>query len=217
MAFVAAMIVGLGLVGQDPMGAKPLPTKASERDQFHKPDVRPMPMSVRLDAYRKRERMLGESIFQKIAWRNVGPETQGGRVVDIEASEVGAQRLFVGFATGGLWVTDNLGQSWTSLFDNQSAFGIGDFDVSPDGQTIWLGSGEANSQRTSYAGTGVFVSRDGGKTWMNAGLNDSHHIGQVVIDPKNPEVVYVAALGPLYSQGGERGFIELRTGGKVGN
>ncbi|MBA4293477.1 glycosyl hydrolase [bacterium] len=214
MAFVAAMIVGLGLVGQDPMGAKSLPTKASERDQFHKPDVRPMPMSVRLDAYRKRERMLGESIFQKIAWRNVGPETQGGRVVDIEASEVGGQRLFVGFATGGLWVTDNLGQSWTSLFDNQSAFGIGDFDVSPDGQTIWLGSGEANSQRTSYAGTGVFVSRDGGKTWMNAGLHDSHHIGQVVIDPKNPEVVYVAALGPLYSQGGERGLYRTKNGGK---
>lgn len=214
MSFVAALLVGTQLLVQDPMGLKPIPTKTSERDEFHKPDVKGMPMSVWLAAHEKRKGMLADSVFQKIGWRNVGPENQGGRVVDIDVTEVGQQRIFVGFATGGLWMTDNLGQSWTALFDNQSAFGIGDFDVSPDGKTIWLGSGEANSQRTSYAGTGVFVSRDGGSTWRNVGLNDSHHIGQVVIDPKNPNTVYVAALGPLYSQGGQRGLYRTTNGGQ---
>jgi len=215
MAFFPALLaISLGLGQQDPMGVKPLPPKTNERSQFHKPDVKAMPMSIRLDAFEKRKAMLKDSIFQQIQWRNVGPEVQGGRVVDIEVAMKAGKKIFIGFATGGLWTTDNLGQSWTSIFDNQSAFGIGDFDVSPDGKTIWLGSGEANSQRTSYSGTGVFVSRDGGENWTNMGLHESHHIGRVVIDPKNSNTIYVAALGPLYSQGGDRGLFKTTDGGK---
>lgn len=213
--FAAVLAMGLNLAQQDPMGLKPLPPKTSERDQFHKPDVKAMPTSMRLDAYLKRNSMLSSSIFQQIQWRNVGPEVQGGRVVDIDVTTKGNQKIFVAYATGGLWTTENMGQSWTPIFDNQSAFGIGSVDISADGQTIWVGTGEANSQRTSYAGTGVFVSRDGGKSWKNVGLHESHHIGRVAIDPKNPDTVYVAALGPLYSQGGDRGLYRTTDGGKT--
>lgn len=214
MALAAAFFIALNHIQQDPMGFRPLPPKTDERDRFHKPDVHAMPMSVRLSAFDQRVQMLGSSIFQQISWRNVGPEVQGGRVVDIAVAQKAKKKIFVAFATGGLWTTENLGQSWTPIFDNQSAYGIGDFDISPDGKTIWVGSGEANSQRTSYAGTGVFVSRDGGNSWKNVGLTESHHIGRVVIDPKNPDTVYVAALGPLYSQGGERGLYRTTDGGK---
>jgi photosystem II stability/assembly factor-like uncharacterized protein len=217
MAFLSAALWMMMMGQQDPMGLKPWPSKTIERDKFHKPDVKPMPMSVRLAAYEKRKQMQRDSVFQAIQWRSMGSEVQGGRVVDIDVTDAGSRKIFVGFATGGLWVTENLGQSWTPLFDNQSAFGIGDFDVAGDGKTIWLGSGEANSQRTSYAGTGVFVSRDGGQSWVNAGLHESHHIGRVVIDPKNPNTVYVAALGPLYSQGGDRGLYRTTDGGKTWN
>ncbi len=189
--------------------------KLKEREQFHRPDVKAMPMSVRLDAFAKRERMLRESPFKNVMWRSVGPEVQGGRVVDIAVPRNSLKDIYVAFATGGLWHTDNEGQSWTPLFDNQSAFGIGDFDTTADGKTIYLGSGEANSQRTSYAGTGVFKSTDSGKTWANVGLHESHHIGRVVIDPKNANTVYVAALGPLYSQGGDRGLYKTVDGGKT--
>jgi photosystem II stability/assembly factor-like uncharacterized protein len=216
MAFFSALLaLGIGLSQQDPMGVKPLPPKTEERTKFHKPDVKAMPMSIRLDAFEKRNALLKDSIFQQIKWRNVGPEVQGGRVVDIDVAMKANKKIFVGFGTGGLWTTDNLGQSWTPIFDDQSAYGIGDFDVSDDGKTIWLGSGEANSQRTSYSGTGVFVSRNGGESWKNVGLHESHHIGKVMMDPKNPEIVYVAALGPLYSQGGERGLYRTTDGGKT--
>lgn len=188
--------------------------KLQELQKFHKPDVKAMPMSVRLDAYDKRTQMLASSPFKNVMWRCAGPETQSGRVVDIAVPSSKPNSVYVAFATGGLWRTETEGQTWTSLFDNQSAFGIGDMDVTADGKTIYLGSGEANSQRTSYAGTGVFKSTDSGATWTNVGLHESHHIGRVVIDPKNPNTVYVAALGPLYSQGGERGLYKTTDGGR---
>jgi len=214
--FAAALLLTSVAYAQDHPGqVRPGAPKTEEITKFHKPDVTGMPMSVRLNAYQKREQMLKESPFQQVKWRSVGSEVQGGRVVDIAVTETGPQKIFVGYATGGLWTTENMGQSWTPIFDNQSAFGIGDFDISPDGKTIWLGSGEANSQRTSYSGTGVFMSNDGGSSWKNMGLHESHHIGRVVIDEKTPSTVYVAALGPLYSQGGERGLYRTTDSGKT--
>lgn len=215
MAFFSAALLLASALNQDSLQVRPAASKLEELKQFHKPDVSGMPVSVRLKAFDQRERMLKESPFQQIAWRNVGSEVQGGRVIDIAVTETGPQKIFVAYGTGGLWRTENNGQSWTPLFDNQSAFGIGDIDISPDGNTIWLGSGEANSQRTSYAGTGVFKSVNGGQTWQNVGLHDSHHIGRVVIDEKSPNTVYVAALGPLYSQGGDRGLFRTTDGGKT--
>jgi len=193
--------------------------KEEERTTYHPGKVKGTPASVVLESYARRLQMEADSFFGGIEWRNVGPENQGGRVLSIKHANVkvnGAtrSRIFCAFATGGLHISDDDGATWTSIFDNQSAFGIGDVDVSKDGQTIWIGTGEANSQRTSYAGTGVFKSTDGGATWTNVGLPESHHIGRIRVDPKNPNVVWVAVLGHLYSQNDERGVYKTSDGGK---
>ncbi len=189
-------------------------TKEEEKVKYHSP-VRGMDAARRLEANALRDRMKAQSYFGGIEWRNIGPESQGGRIIDIHAPLDHLDKLYVAFATGGLWRTEDDGVTWTSLFENQSAFGIGDFAISNDGKTIWVGTGEANSQRTSYSGTGVFKSTDEGKTWQHMGLAESHHIGEVLIDPRNSNVVYVAALGHLYSQNPERGVYKTTDGGKT--
>ncbi len=123
--------------------------------------------------------------------------------------------MYVAYATGGLWRTDDWGLTWAPLFDGESSFGIGDFQMARDGETLWVGTGESNSQRTSYAGTGVFKSTDGGKNWSNMGLNDTHHIGKVAISPKNENVVFVGAIGHLYTANNERGVFRTTDGGKT--
>jgi photosystem II stability/assembly factor-like uncharacterized protein len=190
-------------------------TKAQERAKFHPTPVKGMPAEIRMRGYQQRLRLESESYFGGVKWRNAGPEIQGGRVVDIEAAKDDPKTLFVAYATGGLWKTADDGLTWTTLFDGQSAFGIGAFALSHDGKTIWVGTGEANNQRTSYSGTGIFKSVDGGKTWQHMGLPESHHIAQVLINPKNENVVYVAAMGHLYSQNPERGVYKTTDGGKT--
>ena len=213
---VSQLLLGLVVAYATPQSQyrDPQEGKLEERRKFHFPSVTAMPTSVRLDAYEKRMQMLESSPFKNIPWRSIGSEVQGGRVIDIAVPREKPQDIYIAYATGGLWRSSNEGQSWTPLFDNQSSIGIGDIDMTPDGQTIWLGSGEANSQRTSYAGTGVFKSTDSGATWQNMGLHESHHIGRVVIHPRNPNTVYVASLGPLYSQGGQRGLYRTTNGGQ---
>lgn len=189
--------------------------KPDERAKFHPSKVTGMAAADRTASYQKRLALEAASPFGGLQWRGVGPEIQGGRVIDIDAPLGDPQKLFVSFATGGLYVTEDDGLTWKSLFDKQASFGIGAVAVSRDGKTIYLGSGEANSQRTSYAGDGVYKSTDGGKTWANVGLPESQHIGQVVINPKNENEVWVAALGHLYSQNSERGVYHTTDGGKT--
>ena len=149
-----------------------------------------------------------------IRFRNVGPEIQGGRIVDIAAPRTRPDTLLVAFASGGLFRTENQGGSWTPLFDHESAMTIGAIAIGDgDGNVLWVGTGEANSSRSSYAGTGVFKSTDGGKSWKNTGLPDSHHIGRIVVDAKNPDTVFVASAGPLYTYGGDRGVFKTTDGG----
>ncbi|MBS1721948.1 MAG: glycosyl hydrolase [Armatimonadetes bacterium] len=202
--------------GLDPdLGVAQNQTKKEQDAKFHKPDVVGMPASVRMAGYDQRLRMEGNSPFQRVMWRSIGPEVQGGRVIDIDSPLDKPRQTLVAYATGGLWRTEDDGVTWTSLFDNQSAFSIGDFAVSRDGNTIWVGTGENNSQRTSYSGTGVFKSTDAGKTWNNVGLPESHHIGRILIDPRHPDTVWVAVLGHLYSQNPERGVYKTTDGGKT--
>lgn len=206
--------VALVVLAQDQSQLTRPPTKGEIKSKFHTPDVKGMSAADRESGYRRRLQMEADSVFQRVMWRSIGPEVQGGRVIDIEIPRGVPKRLLVAYATGGLWSTEDDGVTWTSLFDGQSAFGIGDFAVSKDGNTIWLGSGENNSQRTSYSGTGVFKSTDAGKSWTNVGLDESHHIGRVLIDPRNENTVWVAALGHLYSQNEERGVYKTTDGGK---
>lgn len=191
------------------------PSQSDDAKKFHLPKVVGTPASVRLQGYEQRKRMEAESYYSKLPWRQVGPEIQGGRVVHFATPALHPTRYFCAFATGGLWVSEDLGFNWTPIFDNESAFAIGDFALSRDGKTIWIGTGENNSQRTSYSGMGVFKSTDGGATWSNMGLAETHRIGRVAIDPKNENTVWVGAIGALYSQDTNRGVYKTTDGGKT--
>ena len=141
-----------------------------------------------------------------------------GRIVDIEAYENDPYSFVMAAASGGLWKTDNNATTWTPIFDHQASITIGDIAISQkDKNLIWVGTGEANASRSSYAGSGVYKSTDGGKTWQNMGLQDSHHIGRVLIDPADDQTVYVAASGHLYSDNEERGLFKTTDGGKTWN
>lgn len=194
--------------------AAPPATKAEEAARFH-PPAKGMPAATRLAGYERRLEMERATPFASLKFRNVGPEVQGGRIVDLDGPHSRPETLFVAFASGGLWRTENKGGSWTPLFDRESSMTLGAFAVGDaEGNVLWAGTGEANSSRTSYAGTGVFKSTDGGKTWTNSGLHDSHHIGKILVDARTPDTVFVAALGPLYTDGGERGLYRTTDGGK---
>ncbi len=149
-------------------------------------------------------------------WRSLGPTTFGGRIVDLAAHPDRPHTLWVASASGGLWVTHDHGTSWTCLFENEGTISIGDVCVDPSNpDRIWIGTGEANNQRSSYWGDGVYLSSDGGETWKNVGLRDSHHVGRIVVDPRDSNHVLVAALGHLYTSNEERGLYRTTDGGET--
>ena len=189
-------------------------SKRDEQVKFHKP-VKGMDDGLRMQGYQQRLELENASPFNALQWRNIGPTIQGGRVVTINAPKDHPEKVYTAFATGGLYRTEDDGITWTSLFEKEAAFGIGDFAISHDGKTIWIGSGEANAQRTSYAGAGMFKSIDEGKTWQRMGLEATQHIGKVLIDPRKEDTVWVAAAGHLYSQNPERGIYKTSDGGRT--
>lgn len=154
-------------------------------------------------------------VTQGIPFRNVGPDIFSGRVVDLAVNPKMPTNFIVAFATSGLWETTNNGRTFTELFKDQSTGFIGDIAVDWDRKHLWVGTGENNSSRSSYAGDGVYLSTDWGNTWRNTGLKNSHHIGRIVFSPKDPNTVLVASLGPLYTQGGERGVFRTTDYGKT--
>ena len=140
-----------------------------------------------------------ESLFRRLEFRNIGPATPGGRIDDLAVVETDPRIIFVATASGGAWKTTNGGTTWQPIFDNGGAGSIGDVTVAPSNPNIiWLGTGEPNNRQSSSWGAGVYKSLDGGNTWKHMGLADSHHIGRIVIHPRNPDIVYVAALGHLW-------------------
>lgn len=169
---------------------------------------------------KKAEKMTGslltESVLNGLKWRCVGPANMGGRVDDFAVVEDNPHIVYVGTASGGVWKTTNNGVTWESIFDDQNTSTIGDVTVAPSNPDIvWVGTGEPNNRQSSSWGDGVYKSTDGGRTWKNMGLQDTHQIGRIVIHPANPDVVYVAALGHLWGPGKERGLYESTDGGKT--
>jgi len=170
----------------------------------------------RWEAFQKQQEMQSKSLFKNLYFRSVGPLVMSGRVVDVEPSPKDPYTFYVAYATGGLWKTVNNGLRFKSIFEGQNAVTIGDFVIDPNNpDIIWVGTGEQNSSRSSYAGTGIYKTIDGGKTWKCMGLEDTHHIGRVLIDPKNSNIVFVAALGHLYTENKERGIYRTKDGGKT--
>ena len=148
----------------------------------------------RLSALDVRKKLNDNSLLNNIAFRNVGPTVQSGRVVDVEVNPRDPSVFYVCYASGGLWKTESNGAEMTPIFDNQAVMTTGDVAVNWDKKIIWLGTGENNSSRSSYAGAGVYKSTDDGKTWQHLGLEETHHIGRIVLHPTNPDIAWVAAL-----------------------
>jgi photosystem II stability/assembly factor-like uncharacterized protein len=163
-------------------------------------------------------------LARALTFRSIGPALMGGRIVDIAVAEnpksVRGGRLgtviYIAAATGGIFKSTNAGASWTAVFDSVRTGSIGAVAVAPSNSDIvWVGTGEANNMRSSSWGTGAYKSSDGGKTWSGAMLPKSQHIARIVVDPRDPNVVYVAAMGPLWSTGGDRGVYKTTDGGKT--
>jgi photosystem II stability/assembly factor-like uncharacterized protein len=147
--------------------------------------------------------------------RSIGPAVTSGRISALAVHPRNRSRYYAAAASGGVWKTSNAGTSWTPVFDNEGSYSIGALALDPkDPEVVWVGTGENNSQRSVGYGDGVYRSEDGGKSWKNVGLKDSEHIGKIVIDPRDSAVVYVAAQGPLWAPGGDRGLYKTTDGGK---
>lgn len=147
-------------------------------------------------------------------WREIGPAVFGGRVVDIALYPGDRSSMLAASGSGGLWRTRNNGVTWECIFENEGTISIGDVALDPkDENVIWVGTGEANNQRSSYWGDGLYKTTDGGENWSVVGLQDSHHIGRIAIDPSNSDRVYVAVLGHLYTPNAERGLFRTVDGG----
>ena len=159
---------------------------------------------------------LSSGTFKDFEFRNIGPALMSGRIADIEIVQDDPATWYVGVGSGGVWKTVNAGTTWTPLFDKEASYSIGEIALDPsDVNTVWVGTGENTGGRHNGFGDGVYRSRDGGETWENLGLENSDHISKIIVHPEDPNTVWVAAQGPLWSKGGDRGLFKTTDGGKT--
>jgi photosystem II stability/assembly factor-like uncharacterized protein len=159
---------------------------------------------------------LSSATLSGLKLRALGPAVTSGRVVAFAVHPTDRSHYYVAAASGGVWKTTNAGTTWTPVFDGEGSYSIGDVVLDPKNPSVvWVGTGENNSQRSVGYGDGVYRSEDGGKTWKNVGLKASEHIGRIVLDPRSSNTVYVAAQGPLWGPGGDRGLYRTTDAGKT--
>src|SRR5438046_4585333 len=159
---------------------------------------------------------LTDVLFKNLKARSIGPAVLGGRVSDIAIDPRNPSGFYVGLGHGGVFKTNDNGVTFQPIFDKQPMLSIGALAVAPsDSDVVWVGTGEANDRNSSDWGDGVYRSTDGGETWQNIGLRESRTIARIVVDPKKPEVAYVAAMGNLWKDGGERGLFTTTDAGKT--
>jgi photosystem II stability/assembly factor-like uncharacterized protein len=157
---------------------------------------------------------LNETTFKGLEWRGIGPALMSGRIADIAIDPADRSTWYIAVGSGGIWKTINRGTTWDSVFDGQGSYSMGAITIDPiNHNTVWAGAGENISGRHVGYGDGIYKSLDGGATWNNMGLKSSEHIGMIAIDPRDSDVVYVAAQGPLWSAGGDRGLFRTSDGG----
>jgi len=179
--------------------------------------VNPTPAGERMKSVEQRLALEKRSIVNDVKFRSIGPSIMSGRVVDVDVNPVDPTEFYIAYATGGLWHTTNNGQSFAPIFDSLDVLFIGDIAVNWNSspRIIWVGTGEVNSSRSSYAGIGIYKSSDNGKHWEYLGLPESQHIGKIQLHPSNENIAWVAALGHLYSPNKERGVYKTTDGGKT--
>jgi photosystem II stability/assembly factor-like uncharacterized protein len=157
-----------------------------------------------------------EGALEKLEWRSIGPANMGGRVADVEGVPGDPNIVFVATGSGGLWKTTNGGYTWKPIFERQGTLSIGDIALQPGNpDVIWVGTGESNTRNSVSFGDGVYKSNDGGKTWKHMGLKDTQYISGIAINPQNPDVVFVAAVGHAFGPNEERGVFMTTDGGKT--
>ncbi len=175
-------------------------------------------MSIASVATASQSKKHDSSIYSGIELRSIGPAVTGGRVSDFAFNPDNPAHYFVATASGGLWKTENAGVTWQAIADSMPSYSYGDVTLDPNNPSVvWAGTGENNSQRSVAYGDGIYKSVDGGSTWNNVGLKDSEHISEILIDPRNSQVVYAASQGPLWNKGGDRGLYKTTDGGSTWN
>jgi len=185
--------------------------QAKNQKLIHSTDAK-----LRLKWYEKHLAMKKQSLFKDLEWRFIGPEIMSGRVTDVDVPKGRKYTIYAASASGGVWKTVNEGTTWEPIFEEALSTSIGDIAIAPSNPDIlWVGTGEANIFRSSMAGSGVYRSLDGGKTWEHMGLAGTHIIARIVIHPKNPDIVYVAASGHEWTYNEERGVYKTTDGGKT--
>ncbi|MCJ7487477.1 MAG: glycosyl hydrolase, partial [Candidatus Aminicenantes bacterium] len=199
---VPALLVFAALAAAGPLAAQTAPA-AAKRD-------------AKSGAKVEKPSALTPELLSGLAFRNIGPALMSGRVSDIVIHPLKRHTWYIAVGSGGVWKTENAGTTWAPVFDAQASYSIGCVTLDPSNpETVWVGTGENVSGRHVGFGDGVYKSLNGGRTWTNMGLGKSEHIGRILVDPRNSNVVYVAAEGPLWSAGGERGLYKTSDGGKT--
>jgi photosystem II stability/assembly factor-like uncharacterized protein len=159
-----------------------------------------------------------EEAFSRLEWRSIGPAIMGGRIADVEGVPGDANVVYVASASGGLWKTTNGGVTWKPIFERQGTISIGDIALAPGNpDVVWVGTGESNVRNSVSFGDGVYKSTDGGKTWQHMGLKETERISAIAINPRNPDIVYIGALGHAFGPNEERGVFMTTDGGKTWN
>lgn len=190
-----------------PATPSPIPSPSASPESQGRPEGE--------DEGRPRDPM-STATFNGLRFRSIGPAFTSGRVIGIAVDPTNASKYYVAAASGGVWKTVNNGTTWTPVFDREGSYSIGAITLDPKNPlTVWVGTGENNSQRSVSYGNGLYRSDDGGRSWRNVGLRTSEHIGKIAIDPKDSHIVYVAAQGPLWGPGGDRGLYKTSDGGKT--
>jgi photosystem II stability/assembly factor-like uncharacterized protein len=190
-----------------------IPSAQASAQTAAKPTAKPLAKPA---AKAAPEARLTPELLAGLAFRNIGPAIMSGRISDVAIHPLKPHTWYVCVGSGGVWKTENAGTTWTPVFDAQGSYSIGCVTIDPsNAETVWVGTGENVSGRHVGFGDGVYKSLNGGKTWTNVGLAKSEHVGRILVDPRNPNVVYVAAEGPLWSPGGERGLYKTTDGGKT--
>ncbi|NNK88018.1 MAG: glycosyl hydrolase, partial [Flavobacteriaceae bacterium] len=172
-------------------------------------------LAILLIALTVNAQKMDDKTFSGLEFRNIGPAMTSGRIADIAIHPENENVWYVAVGSGGVWKTMNSGTTWKPIFDSQSTYSIGCLTIDPNNpHTIWVGTGENVGGRHVAFGEGIFVSHDDGKSWKNMGLKDSEHLSNIIVHPGNPDVIWVASQGPLWSKGGQRGIYKSTDGGK---
>ena len=189
------------------------PAKQAERKPTQKKPAKPEDKNAEDD---KPKPVWSADTWSGLSLRGIGPAVTSGRIADVAVDPTDKKRWFLAVASGGVWKTENAGTTWTPVFDGEGSYSTACVAIDPrNPNVVWVGTGENNSQRSVGYGDGVYKSEDGGKSWKNVGLKASEHIGKILLHPKDGDTVYVAAQGPLWAPGGDRGLYKTTDGGKT--